>query len=369
MRDRIIARVIADGPMPFDDYMETCLYDPDAGFFGAGRGAPGREQDFLTSPEVSSLFGTLVGRWALGVADAAGFGDDVPLIEVGAGSGAMLAGLRVVWPGPVVAVERSGPARHALTAAHPEVTVAAALDDVPGASSAVVVANEVLDNIPAALARRTRDGWVEIGVGEALGELVPVDLPARPDVAAWCERHVPMAGVGSVVSVQRGVSTWIRNVLDRFPRVALCVIDYAATADDLAARDPASVLRSYRRHRSGIDPFGDPGGTDLTVDVNVDALVDAAQRCGAGVEVTTQAAFLDRFGAGEIATGLREAERHAASESRTMDSLIARSDRLDLEAVMDPSSFGGFTVALIEKGTSEASPTVTSSNDGWREML
>jgi SAM-dependent MidA family methyltransferase len=347
MKHRIVDRIAADGPLRFDDYMEVCLYDAEEGFFGSGRGAPGKDQDFLTSPEVSALFGSLVGRWAQGTE-----GSVVrPLVEAGAGSGAMLGPLVESWQGPVYAVERSEPSRVALAESYPGASVVASLDDVPSGEGTVIVANEVLDNVPAALARRTADGWVEIGVGEVAGDLLPVDLAARPEVEAWCGRWFPAADPGTVVAAQLRACSWVEDILERFHPASLCLIDYAARADELAARDPGSVVRTYRGHRSDLDILGDPGSTDLTVDVNVDAIVDAAERRGATVEVLSQASFLERHGARDVIADLRRDEHLAATEARTMDQLVLRSHRLDLEAVMDPDAFGGFVVFLIETGT------------------
>ena len=85
MKNRIISRIEADGPLPFDLFMDMCLYDAESGFYGAGRVRPGERADFVTAPEVSPWFGRLLGRWVAKVADG-----DAALVEVGGGSGSLL---------------------------------------------------------------------------------------------------------------------------------------------------------------------------------------------------------------------------------------------------------------------------------------
>jgi SAM-dependent MidA family methyltransferase len=93
------------------------------------------------------------------------------------------------------------------------------------------------------------------------------------------------------------------------------------------------------------------GETDLTVDVNVDGVAMAVAAAGGTLKVLSQRNFLLDQGAEEDLEDLAHAEVTAASEGRIMDQLIARSKRIDLEAVLDPSGLGGFSVFLIEKGT------------------
>ncbi|NHZ70215.1 MAG: class I SAM-dependent methyltransferase, partial [Proteobacteria bacterium] len=65
MRKKLLARIAADGPMRFDEFMDRCLYDLEDGFFGSGDLRSNSDGDFVTSPEVSPWFGSLLGRWAV----------------------------------------------------------------------------------------------------------------------------------------------------------------------------------------------------------------------------------------------------------------------------------------------------------------
>jgi len=350
MKRKLLARIAADGPMPFDEYMEACLYDAEAGFFASGSPRSGTDGDFLTSPELSSWFGTLVSGWVMDTVTTPG----VILIEVGAGSGALLKELvetAVDLEMLMYAVEVSASARVALAAEFREVEVVESLSGLPEGVDAIVVANELLDNLPVALARRGEDGWVEIGVGSDDEDLILIDMDARADVVAWCDEVFPHVAVGTVVSAQLAVTSWIKEVLGRFTTVSLCLVDYAASAQDLSQRDVKSLVRTYHRHRTDIDWLAHPGKSDITVDVNIDGVLKAAAKAGAQTATMSQRAFLLEAGLMELIDDAREMEHLHGSEGRVMEQLIARSGRINLEALIDPAGFGGFNVFLITGGT------------------
>jgi len=333
--------------MPFDEYMEWCLYDPDEGFFSAGPVRSGKKGDFVTSPEISWAFGVPVGEWANRNAPS----DHTSLIEVGAGSGALLQQIVDLWTMDrysVYAVERSAEARRHLADEFDGVNAVESIDEIPRGIDVVIIANEVLDNMPAALARRVDDGWVEIAVGIAGEAFALVDLPARGEVITWCDDTFGDLSVGSAVSVQLWVSKWIGDVLDHFGNVTMCLIDYGGTSEELVRRDAASVVRTYRKHQSGIDWLQHPGETDITVDVNVDGVLNAIGRSGHDARLMTQRDFCLEYGLGELITDAAELEHVAARAGDVMAQLTNRSERLDFEALIDPSDLGGFRVILVE---------------------
>ncbi len=160
----------------------------------------------------------------------------------------------------------------------------------------VVLANELLDNLPVAVAVRRGAGWVERLVGAGPGGLCWEEGPARPEVAAWAERHAGPVPEGGLVETQIAAGAWLRGMLRRLAAGAVVVVDYGDTGAGLAPRRAEGTLRTYRHHHLGPDPLAEPGGTDITVDVDFGALAAAAEGEGAAVEVTSQAAFLERWG-------------------------------------------------------------------------
>ena len=177
--------------------MAAALYDPDGGFFTSQSLRSVKAGDFLTSPEVSPLFGETLAR----------FVDEelaTLLVEVGAGSGSLLRPLLATLENPVDpwAVETSPAARQALAAFLPPAHVVPTIDDLPDRFSGVVLANELLDNLPVAVAVRTGDGWTERWVGVQDDALVLVPVEARPRVAGWAERFGLPAPERGLVEVQ-----------------------------------------------------------------------------------------------------------------------------------------------------------------------
>ncbi len=345
MRERIANHVALNGPMPFDTYMEWCLYDPDDGFFAAGPVRSGKSGDFVTSPEISWAFGYCVGEWAQRNSPGSG----ASLVEIGAGSGALLGQAADTWTtGSVYAVERSAEARRNLSREFDDVNVSASIDEIPRRTDAVIIANEVLDNMPAALARRADDGWVEIAVGVDEGALVLVDIPARIEVRNWCDEVFGEVPDGAAVSVQLAVTEWIESVFERFGTVAMCLIDYGGTSGELASQNPSEVVRTYRQHQSGVDWLQHPGETDITVDVNIDGVVAAIDRAGASAHLMSQREFCLAHGLQELIADASDLEHVAAKAGDVMAQLTNRSERLDFEALIDPSGLGAFKAILVE---------------------
>lgn len=347
MKTRIAAHIDANGPMPFDEYMEWCLYDVDEGFFAAGPVRSGKKSDFVTSPEISWAFGYCVGEWAGNNAPS----KDSALIELGAGSGALLAEFVDLWAArgnSVYAIERSAEARRRIAKDLEGVDSVASIKDIPAGIDAVVVANEVLDNFPAALARRIQDGWTEIAVDVDGEELVLVEIPARDGVIEWCDGVFGDIESGATVTAQLAVTQWIDGVFDHFDEVAMCLVDYGGSADELAGANPSALVRTYRKHENGIDWLQHPGESDITVDVNVDGVLEAISRRGRRARLMSQRDFVLDQGLGDIIADARDGELLAASKGAIMHQLENRSERLDMEALIDPNGLGAFNVLLVE---------------------
>lgn len=335
--------------MTFDVFMEMCLYDPDHGFFSAGAVRPGEKGDFVTSPEISPAFGALLGRWA-----AMGLPQDAAtewaVVEVGAGSGSLLTQMSEVIEGSVAfhAVERSEAARAQIADALPDVSIATDIDHVV-AKNAVVVLNEVLDNVPASLVRRTLGGWDEVTVATADDGLQLVEVPARREVSRWSDEHLGELVVGAIAAVQIRAGYLIERILTRFDGVSMCIIDYGGTTGDLAERTDQNIVRTYRHQRSGFDYLSHPGETDITVDVNTDALSALGRRHGAVVRTMSQTDFLSELGATELIADLQEKEQRLAAVGDVMGQLKARSDALGVSTLLNPRGFGSFKVVTFHR--------------------
>jgi SAM-dependent MidA family methyltransferase len=343
-----VARAIAGagGAIPFERFMALALYG-DGGFYTSGSGRAGRRGDFLTSPEVGPLFGTVVARALDGWWDELGRPDPYTVVDAGAGPGTLARSVLAAAPRCAsalryVAVEVA----EAQRAMHPA-GVESRADLPPGPFEGVVLANELLDNLPVALlvhdsgwreayvVRRPDGSFAEV-LGPALdpGGLAGVVLPDRPP-------H------GARLALERAAAAWVHDALSRLGRGRVVVIDYAvATTTEMVQRPWREWLRTYRGHGRGGHYLDDPGDQDLTVEVALDQLVSAV---GEPDWVRTQAQLLARYGIDElVAEGRRHWEANAAHPD--LEAMRMRSRVREAEALCDPAGLGGFTAVSWVKG-------------------
>ena len=330
----------------FDEYLERALYHPERGFYAAG-GQAGRRGDFLTSPEVGPLFGAVLARALDTWWHDLGEPDPFTVVEAGAGPGTLARTIQAAAPGCAAAlryvtVERSAAQR----ALHPDGVEARA--DLPaGPVTGVVLANELLDNVPFRLVEHTADGWAEVWVdaaapatvsdtvagGDAGAEvLVPLDDP--PPALAGLD-----APVGARVPVQERAVAWLAEALALVERGRVVVVDYADTTASMATRSPREWLRTYRAHGRGGDPLEAPGSQDVTVEVAVDQLADVRPPD----HDRSQAAFLAAHGIDELVDeGRRLWEERA--HLGDLAAIRARSRITEADALTDPAGLGAFRV-------------------------
>jgi SAM-dependent MidA family methyltransferase len=345
--DAIRSRINEVGPLPFEVFMDIALYGDD-GFFATGPVRSSQMGDFLTSPEVSSWFGRTLGRC---VADTVAGLESPHLIEVGAGSGSLLAPLLDssvdddlrVW-----AVEASPMAREALNSILGEERVVTSLDEAPQGQSGVLLANELIDNLPVALAVRHGDGWDEHLVGTDGETFAFVSTPARPQVAAWAEQFGGEVPEGGIVEVQIAAGEWLLQAMSMLGRGSIILIDYGGTIEELEPRRRLGTMRTYRGHHLGPDPLLEPGQTDITVDVNFSALETLAGDRGANVTLQRQDDFLTSWGLRDVVSDLRHRELEAARRGDTMTQLAIRTERIAAETLLHPRGLGDFRVLTID---------------------
>ena len=319
-------------PVPFDRFMEDALYGPN-GFYTSGGGA-GRRGDFITSPEVGPLFGAVVARFVREEWTRLGRPDGFTLVDAGAGSGALARGVLASDPELVasiryVAVDVS----EAQRSLHPGGVESCA--DLPaGPFDGVIVANELLDNLPFRLA--VHDGeWRESYVVRLPeGRLVEtLSAPFQP-VPAVLPAEAPL---GARAPLQDAARAWIEDARSRLRRGTLVVIDYmGATTASLADRPWREWLRTYREHQRGDHYLAAPGTQDITTEVAIDQLP-------APDTIRTQSQWLQLRGIGELVEeGKRYWEEHAARPD--LQAMRMRSRVSESEALLDPRGLGGFTV-------------------------
>ncbi len=339
VRELLLDHIAADGSIAFDEFMDAALYGA-GGFFAGNELRSVKAGDFLTSPEVSPFFGQMIGRFV--EQERERLGDPFRVVEVGAGSGSLIRALGIdveAW-----AVEVSPGARAALRELLPRGRVVETMADAIGPG--VVVANELLDNLPMAVAVRRGSGWSEHRVAARDGELFTVEDTARAEVGAWAEEFGGKVGEGGLVEVQLRAGQWLLEALRGVVRGTVMIIDYGGTTEELEHRRVTGTLRTYRSHHLGPDPLLEPGSTDITADVNFSALLTVAAGAGAEVELHRQDDFLAGLGLREVLSALRSQELVLARAGESLPRLKLRSRRTEAETLLNPRGLGDFRVMV-----------------------
>lgn len=346
VKDQIIEVIRAEGPIPFERFMDLALYGS-AGFFATATLRSQRSGDFLTSPEVSPLFGEMLAHYV--EREIGRIGEPFALVEIAGGSGSLLRPLLATRPVTAWAVEVSPPARQALASLVGAAQVVAEVSEIPDPIRGVVLANEFVDNLPMAMAQLEDAGWRERWVDVEDGALVLVDAPLRPEVEAWLARWAGTTEVGAWVEVQLAAAVWLESMLERLVDGSVVLIDYGDTMENLVPRRRDGTLRTYRAHHLGPHPLDEPGATDITADVNFTALADVARSAGATVEIHRQDDFLAELGLRAELSSLRRRELELAREGDPIERLRVRTRKTEAETLLHPRGLGDFRVLIARK--------------------
>jgi SAM-dependent MidA family methyltransferase len=375
---RILERIRRGGPIPFDAFVDEALYG-EGGFFTGARGAGRAGSDFVTSPEVGPLFGALVARAIDGYWDELASPDPFVVVDAGAGRGRLAADVLAAPPRCAAAlryvlVERSDalralqrelvsiePVEDALGPVRPGDEdggaepvagvgpIATSLGELPAVPfTGVVVANELLDNLPFRLVERSSDGWTEVRVAEIGGAFVEELVPASDELVTECRVVAPDdVPPGTRLPVPSGARRWLRECANVLERGALVMIDYVEPIAELVARGSTAWLRTYREHERGGPPLVAPGAQDITSDLPLEYLVHAAGRVGLALDsVSTQAGWLRALGVQDLVADARRGWDERAHVG-DLDALRHRSRVGEASALLDPSGLGAHRVLVF----------------------
>lgn len=344
LKEHIRTKILDGGPIPFDEFMDLALYHPE-GFFGGETLRSEKAGDFLTSPEVSPHFGRALAVHV--AAEHRRIGDPFAIYEVGAGSGSLLRPLLEAYEVSAYAIEASPAARRSLESTLPSDRIHESLLDVPGPWRGVVLANELIDNLPMAVAQRVDGRWRERWVGADGDDLVFVDVEARPDVARWLAEYGGDVDDGGWVEVQQRACGWLLEAIEMLEAGSIVIVDYGDTTEGLLPRRADGTLRTYRAHHMGPHPLDEPGRTDITADVNFTALQTVADRAGATTRLLRQDDFLSELGLRDLLSDLRFEELEANRAGNDRERLAIRSTRTGVETLLHPRGLGDFRVLLV----------------------
>lgn len=330
-----------DGWLPFSEFMQAALYEPELGYYMADHPIFGARGDYVTAPELSPLFIACLANGIESLLSAAGDGD---IVEFGAGSG--LASGRLF---PALAHRRQDLRRYRIVETSRRLAerqrrfleqwpaTSPMLDrfewrDAPPreAWQGVAFANEVVDALPVERFRVTKDGCEALGVAPAAEGFRWAVRPAEPALAeavATIQAALPQPMCEGYISEFRpGLAAWLHAATAGLGRGALLVIDYGLPRAQYyhPSRD-GGTLCGFRRHRRVDDPLAMPGGQDLTAWVDFTALAYAARTAGLTVAgFATQAHYLLETGIERELARLTESgeERERATHRQSAATLL-----------------------------------------------
>lgn len=303
-----------DGAISFQRYMELALYAPGLGYYAAGSNKLGEEGDFITAPEISTLFSQALANAIIPALDNASV-----ILEVGAGRGRMAADILVFLqqqnklPEEYWILELSADLRERQKNTIEE-TAPELLDKVkwlnllPDNFSGVVLANELLDAMPVQLFQKNKNDISEVNV------VWKEDKFSFQLQSSFDERLITRVkdienelGVdlnsGYVSEINFAAEDWIKSIAERLQQGVIILIDYGFPRHEYYHEQRSQgTLMCHYRHRTHPDAFVYPGLQDITAHVDFTAMADAALEANMRViGYTNQVSFLMGAGLMELA--------------------------------------------------------------------
>lgn len=330
LKARIAALIETQGPMSVAQFMTISLLDPNDGYY-ANRDPFGAGGDFTTAPEISQMFGEMVGLWLVQTWSDQGCPKNPRLVELGPGRGTLMADvLRTAKVAPeflaeldVVLIEASPALQQVqadkLRGLGADISWTAQFDDSLGDRPLFLIANEFFDALPLRQYVKTARGWCERMVtvlnGELTFALAPVPVP--PATIPADRETAPDGGVYEVSPAASALAEDIARIIATKGGAAL-IIDYGYA--EVAGF--SETLQAVSGHRFA-DALAEPGEDDLSAHVDFAAMAAAGRRGGAGVfGPLTQGALLANIGIAE------RAEQLMRSNPESADSLLSAIERL-----------------------------------------
>ncbi|MGJ8585201.1 MAG: class I SAM-dependent methyltransferase [Marinosulfonomonas sp.] len=315
LTDVLIRNIASSGPMTIAEFMATCMLHPDHGYYST-RDPFGAKGDFTTAPEISQMFGELIGLWVAQCWMDQGRPDPFVLAEAGPGRGTLMADILRVGakvPGfreaaQIVLVEASPHLRavqqETLHSANAEWIDT--VSDLPQ-GPLFLVANEFFDALPIRQFTRHASGWQEHNIGVQQGKLTLGLSGAAP--VGVLDHRLDDTTPGDILEICSPAQTIIQDIAARIAKdggVAL-VVDYG---DWDSLGDTLQALKSHEVD----DILAHPGQADLTAHVDFKALADAASDVSV-TDMVPQGVLLERLGITPRAQALAQNMDEAALSS------------------------------------------------------
>ncbi|MCR2803715.1 class I SAM-dependent methyltransferase [Paenibacillus soyae] len=306
-------RADALASITFRQYMETCLYDSQYGYYRSGKAKVGKEGDFYTSSAVGSIMGEMIASYAHQYGQSTG--GALSIAEWGAGTGRLSAHVAAAchrldpkpWFRQLLIENLPSHAEEAARAlrgiSHTEPPVIISSEQLYSGyvgwmseRPLLLIANELLDAFPVHRVTMHKRKLMELGVAVKPGQgffytLMPLTEPKLED---WLSRDGIMLREGQITEVCPGARDWVMQLGALCERGRVMIIDYGHDAAEYAAEHRMKgTLMTYANHQASDSPFNRPGERDITAHVSFDFIRSCADEAGFDVVYfATQKQFL-----------------------------------------------------------------------------
>ncbi len=338
LKDRIIKRIKSEGPITVAEFMTLCLLDPTDGYYPT-RDPLGSDGDFITAPEISQMFGEVLGLWALQSWIDLGRPDKIHLVELGPGRGIMMSDMLrsakldqdFLSAVNIILIEASAALEavqgKTLASASAPVSWIKDLSELPD-GAAIIVANEFLDCLPIRQFIQNdpfagRAGWHErmVVLEDDQLRFGKSPLPISDTLQAALPNGQADAKTDDLIEVcpaNAQILDQLKARFKQFPGRAL-FIDYGPDMTEFG-----DSLQALKRHEK-VGVFSDPGNTDLTARVDFDALRQIAKEIALDTtNIVTQSEFLSKIGIEVRAVALSRGNSDAKAKiARQLDRLMS----------------------------------------------
>jgi len=354
LKEAIVARIRSEGALTFRDFMDAALYHPQHGYYRSRRVKMGREGDYLTSPEVSPIFGVLLGRQLREMWQAMGEPRRFDVVEAGAGTGRLCGDilrwarshapdLRGALAYTIVEVSEGQAERQRETLAEEGRDVHWCAE-LPDAIEGCLLSNELLDSFPVHRMSVRKGALLEVFVGwdgvRFVEELRP---PSTPELETYFSRLGLLPGEGCSAEVNLAALEWIQQASRALRSGFLLTLDYGYQAPELYApwrRD--GTLLCFHSHNAAADPYARLGRQDITSHVDFTSLRRAGEASGLHtLGLVSQSEFLTNL-------GIAEAMAPPGEGDVDLEEYYAR--RRAVSELIDPAALGRIRVLVQAKG-------------------
>jgi SAM-dependent MidA family methyltransferase len=359
--EELRTRIAHDGPMTFREFMDAALYHPRYGYYRTDAAVTSRGGDYVTSPEVHPIFGTIVCRQIIEFWHALDRPATFTVVEAGAGRGLLardilLRARREPGFADAVRYRISEPddllrtvQLRTLTEAEIDPVIVSWSDGLPVAREGCIVTNELLDSFPVHRVVRHGNDLHEVYVTFENHAFRDQPGPlSDPRIAGYFDALGILPGDGCYAEVNLDAPQWVSSAAESLRRGYVLTFDYGYEARDLYApwRRDGTLLCFYRQS-AGSDPYQRIGKQDMTASVDFTTLRRAGEAAGLHeVAITDQAQFLVRMGIGDGVSAIAREE-----QPRIEEYFARRNVVLDL---IDPGKLGRVKVLLQAKDAPDA---------------